>query len=77
MLESECTNLIVLNGINVFPFTYLVASRGGSVVDYVLMKAYELSMMNAFNIGPLSLDSDHKPLYLDHTLSNSINNVEE
>ena len=40
----DCTNLIVLNSINVFPFTCLLASHGGSVVDYVLMKAYDLSI---------------------------------
>ena len=62
----DCVNLAVLNGINVFPFTYLVASRGGSVVDYVLMKACDLSMVNEFKIDPLSL-------LLEPYLSYSIN----
>ena len=45
-------NFIILNGINVFPLkfvlTCLPTSYGGSVVDYMLMKACDLSMVNAF-----------------------------
>ena len=33
------------------------------------MKAYDLSIINAFIIGPLSPDSDHKPLYIDLAIS--------
>ena len=73
MPTLDYTNLIVLNCINVFPLTNvltcLLASSGGSVVDYAFMKACDLSMVNAFKIGVLSSDSDHKPLYLDLTLS--------
>ena len=46
----DCTNLIVLN--ERFSFDkgthMLPASGGGSVVDYVFMKACDLSMVNAF-----------------------------
>ena len=73
----DYTNLIVLNGINVFPLTNVLiclqGSGGGSVVDYVFMKACDLPMVNAFNIGALSSNLDHKPLYLDLTLPHSIN----
>ena len=69
----DCTNLIVLNGIKGFPLTNVLTclptSSGGSVVDYVFMKACDLSMVNAFKIGPTSLDSNHKPLYMNLTLS--------
>ena len=77
----DCTNLIVLNGIKGFPLTNVLTclptSSGGSLVDYVLMKAYDLSnvMVNAFKIGSLSLDSNHKLVYLDITLSHSINKM--
>ena len=37
------------------------------------MKTCNLSMVNAFKIGPLSLDLDYKPFYLDLKLSHSIN----
>ena len=47
----------------------LPVSGGGSVVDYVFMKACDLSMVNAFKIGPTSSYSNHKPLYLNLTLS--------
>ena len=40
-----------------------------SVVDYVFIKACDLSMANALKIGPTSLGSNHKPLYLNLTLS--------
>ena len=62
----NCTNLIVLNGIKAFPLTNvltcLLFSGGGSVVDYALMLACELSMVNVFNVGSLSPDSDHKAI---------------
>ena len=61
----------------VFPLTNVITclptSGGGSVVDYILKKACDLSMVNAFNIGPLFLNLDHKPLYFDLTVSHSIN----
>ena len=72
----DYTNLIVLNG-NFFPstnvLTCLLALGGPSVVDYEFMEACDLSIVYAFKIGPLSPHSDHKPLYLDLTLSHSIN----
>ena len=43
------------------------------VVDYVFMKGCNLSMVNSYKIGALSSISNHKPLYLDLTLSHSIN----
>ena len=71
------TNLIVLNGIKVFHLTIaltcLLALGRGSVVDYVFMKACDLSMVNAFNIGPLFLNLDHNLVYFDLTLSHSFN----
>ena len=64
--------LIVLNGINVFPLTNVLTcspdSSGGSAVDYILTEACDQYMEKEFTIGPLSLESDHKPLYLDLTL---------
>ena len=44
--------------------TCLPASGGGSVVDYVFMKECDPSMVIRFKIGPLSQDSNHKPVYL-------------
>ena len=35
--------------------------------------ACDISMVNAFKIGTLSPNADYKPLYLDLTLSHSIN----
>ena len=76
----DCTNLIVLNGRNVFPWTNVLtclpSSSGGTVVDYVCMKACDVPMVTAFKISPLSPNSDHKPLYLDLTLAHSINKCE-
>ena len=60
--------LHILNGTHVFTMTNVLtclpASRGGNVVDYVLLKEWDASIVNTFSIGPLSPDSDHKPLYL-------------
>ena len=76
--KLECTKLHILNGTHVFlmtnVLTCLLTSSGGSVVHYVLVKVCDASILNKFNIGPLSLDSDHKPLYLHnvtktHTLT--------
>ena len=65
----NCTNLIILNGTKAFPstnvLTCLPSSGGGSVVDYALMLACDLSLVNVFKVGSLSPDSDHKPLYLE------------
>ena len=73
----DWTTMIVLNDINVFFLTNLLTclpvSSGGSELDYVFRKACDLSMVNAFKIGPLSPYSDHKPLYLNLILSHSIN----
>ena len=59
----DCTNLIVLNGINVFPLTNVLTclptSGGGRVVDYVFKKACDVSMVNAIKISPLFLNSNH------------------
>ena len=40
-------------------------SGGGRVVDYALMLACDLSLVNVFKVDSLSPDSDHKPLYLE------------
>ena len=65
----NCTNSIILNGIKAFSLinvlTCLPSSGGGSVVDYTLMLACDLSLVNVFKVGSLSPDSDHKPLYLE------------
>ena len=57
-----------LNGTHVFPTTNVVTCLPtlgvGSVVDYVLVNECDASKVNTFSIGPLSPDSDHKPLYL-------------
>ena len=71
----DCTNLIVLNGRSVFPWTNVLtclpSSSGGRVVDYVFMKACDVPMVTAFKISPLSPNSDHKPLH-SHTLSTNV-----
>ena len=41
------------------------------MVDYVLMKECDASMVNTVRIRLLSLDSDHKPLYLHIVTRNS------
>ena len=72
----NCTNLKIMNGTNAFPMTKVLTclafSRGGSVVDYVLMQACDISIVSAFRIGSLSPNSDHKPLYLDITITSFI-----
>ena len=82
----NCTNLIILNGTKAFPstnvLTCLPSSGGGSVVDYALMfnLACDLSLVNVFKVGSLSLDSDHKPLYLELAiphLTNRCNGVKD
>ena len=61
----NCTNLIILNCIKAFPLrnvlTCLPSLGGGNVVDYTLMSACDLSLVNVFKVGSLSPDSDHKP----------------
>ena len=53
----NCTNLIILNGTKAFPstnvLTCLPSSGGGSVVDYALMLACDLSLVNVFKVGSL------------------------
>ena len=44
--------------------TCLLTSRGGSVIDYVMVKECDASMVNTFRIGQLSLDSKPRALYL-------------
>ena len=41
----------------------MLALGGGSLVDYIFMKARDLSMVNAFKIGLLSLDLNHNVQY--------------
>ena len=64
----KCTNLDILNGTHIFTMTNVLtclhASRGGNVVDYVLVKEWDASRVNTFSIGPLWPDSNHKPLHL-------------
>ena len=61
----KCTHLNILNSTHVFPMTNVLtclpASRGGNVVDYVLLKEWDASIVNTFSIGPLSFDSNHNP----------------
>ena len=69
------TNLHILNCTHVFPtenvWTCLLGSRGGSELDYVLVREYDASIVNTLNISPLSPDSNHKPFCLHIATKNS------
>ena len=71
----KCTKMHCLNVTHAFVMTivlaYFLSSRGGSVVDYVLVKECDASIVNTFRVGPLSLDSNHKPLYSHIATKNS------
>ena len=76
MISSHASlhKLKVFKSMHGFPManvlTRLPTSWQGSVVDYVLMKEYDVSIVNIFKIDHLSPDSDHKPLYMDLTTTN-------
>ena len=71
MISSHASlhKLKVFKSMHGFPManvlTRLPTSWQGSVVDYVLMKECDVSIVNTFKLGPSSPDLDHICLYVD------------